>query len=158
MTAAKRKSTPKIGLAAGIRAWASRQTGTWGPVDLCDALDMPYGARKRIRKALRDFVERGEVERLGTGVYRYVGGGQSPALRAPLKSRIFKAAYVAGPAFTVADVMRWAGAPTRCYVQEVLRGLVRSGHVVIAGSRKTPQARVNLYRVPDRARFRKELL
>jgi hypothetical protein len=157
MTAKRKPVTPKAGLAARIRAWASRQPDTWSPVDVCDALDMPYGDRKKIRQALKDFVLRGEVERVETGVYRYMGNPASLA-RSTLKLRILKACYVAGPSFTVADVMRWAEAPDRSWVQEVLRGLVRSGHLARAGWHKTPQARVNLYRVPDRTRFRKEVL
>lgn len=154
-----RKKTPKTGLAASIRAWASGRKKPFRPADLCGGIGVPpSGDRNRVRRAMTDFMARGEIERAGDGRYRYNHAWKRLGKPPVLKAKLLKAAYVAGPAFTVADLMRWSEAPDRSYVQKVLRRLIRSGHVARAGTCRVPLGRENLYRVPDRERFRKELL
>jgi hypothetical protein len=142
-----------------MRAWASRQPGTFSPAELCIGIGViPPDDRLRVRSAIRDFTARGEMERAGEGIYRYNHQWQRQGLPFPLKAKLIKAAYVAGPSFTVADLMRWAEATDRRYVQRTLQKLVRTGHVERTGTRKIPQGRESLYQVPDRNRFRKDLI
>ena len=159
MTARKTKHNPKTGLAARIRAWARLQRGPFSLSEMYYGLDLPYGdARSRARGAIRDFLIRGEMERVGSGLYHYKPEWTVKAQSSLVKTRLIKAMYVAGSTFAVADLMRWAEARDRRYVREVVRHLVRSGYVAHVGSRKLPYSRENIYRVPDRVRFRKELM
>lgn len=159
MTEAQHKQTPKTGLATRIREWASRRRKPFSLISLYKGLGLTPGKpRERARNAIPDFLARGEMERAGGGRYRYNPKWKPQGLPSPLKGRLIKACYVAGPVFKATDIMRWAEAPKRNYVQKLLKKLVQSGYVMKVGMRKVPQGRENLYRISDRARFRKDLM
>ena len=71
----------------------------------------PGPERDRVRHAITDFLARGEMERAGNGLYRYVHAWSRGNKPSPIQARLVKAVYVSGPAFTTADIMRWAEAP-----------------------------------------------
>ncbi|MGD8389626.1 MAG: hypothetical protein PVG49_20940 [Desulfobacteraceae bacterium] len=155
----KRKKIPKTGLAERIRAWASRQREPFSPSDMCYGLDLSFSdERKRARGAIRDFLARGEMRRVGEALYQYNQEWAVQARSSLVKTRLIKAMYVAWFTFTAGDLMRWTDARGRKYVEEVLLSLVRSGYVARVGSHKVPFGRENVYQVPDRDRFRKELM
>ena len=62
------------GLAKQVRE-AAKKLGRFSPSGLADGVDIrTYRDRKMVKNALYDFVRRGEIRRIGKGLYEYVGG------------------------------------------------------------------------------------
>ena len=60
-------------LAERIRE-AAKQLRKFRPKDLSDTIEVrSYREREDVRDSLRDFLRRGEIERIDRGFYRYLG-------------------------------------------------------------------------------------
>lgn len=143
------------GIAKLAREWMQTQGAPWRLDVMVHALGVD---RERLRHALKDFVNRGEVERLSSGRYRYMTGYRKP-LRGDTLPAIYRAMYFM-TTWTSRDIHRMVDAPDTGWVNRVIRRLVKSGHVEICGSRKLEAAigRERIYRISDRERFRTEIM
>jgi len=146
------------GLASRIRAEAAARRGDFTPASVSVALGIPPGpAREVVSNVFGDFVKRGEMVRVGRGLYRYVHSWR-PAARiedVDLR-RIHKAIYVCGE-WTVSDIRRLAGTGGS-HTQKVVRRLVEAGLVRQVARRAALRTVEPVYQVADRNRFRKEML
>jgi len=157
---------PKTGLAARMRAWMLGTTGIFTALDVSDALEFVSAKnRDRVITALRDFSRRGEVMLTGYVekqnrrqlLYRYNSEWKN-GNRAVIMPKIYKAIYVAGT-FSSRDIARLSEAD-RGFVQEIIRKLRRDGLIMKVGRRKCDSGTtaVNLYNIPNRDRYRVEVL
>jgi len=156
---------PKTGLAGRIREWASAQ-GVFTAADLYRALGV-VGDRDTVRKALRDFVRRGEVillppdrRRADAGRvnrYRYHRAWRT-AQKGSMKPRIYKAMYVSGT-WAVTDIVRLTDL-SRDWIDRVVHQLKASGHIAQVGRRLCAHGAgaERVYHIPDRVRFRFEVM
>ncbi len=89
-----------------------------GTEDLSELMGLQsYRDRRKLRDALRDFVERGEMERIRPGAYRYLGRGSGKPTKEYLMWRRLRKG-----ASTVKDLMIFSGAGED-YVREWLGSL-----------------------------------
>lgn len=124
-----------VKIAARMRAEMQKRSGPFHQQEIAAALDLVFDVDKEpMYRAMRDFVRRGEVERLSTGVYRYIGT-TSKTFSAEARERIWKAIRAAR-AFTLDELVRVSGAG-KTYCREYLNILMRHGAVVNAT--KKPQ-------------------
>ena len=110
--------------------------------------------RDAVRSAIRDFVRRGEVIPHGHSHLAYVTGWKSPYQGLSMRSKIVKAMYVSGRAFTAADIKKLSECPDINYVQKTIRKLQRSGHLHSAGKHRA----WTLYRVKSMEKFKVEVM
>ena len=112
----------------------------------------PGPERQRVRRALRDFVLRGEIYCVGNGKYRYKSAYRLGARGSPLRQRILKAMYVSGR-FTVRDieVLSHLG---RNYINKVIRQLTAAGYLARSDA---VQGNERQHRITDRDKFRLEV-
>lgn len=152
----------KNGLAARIREEMKKRVRPFRSVQIAQALGLPPGPEsERVCRAMRDFVTRGEVERVtyrGISCFRY-----NPDYRTPVpakRSRTVKALYLSGT-FTAGQIERLTsgpGGPSVNYIQKVIRELLADGQIEIVTEQKRERSYglERVYRIIDRNRFRKE--
>lgn len=159
---------PKTGFAARMRAWMSGQKKPFTARTVCYALDMVSVENcDKVLFAMRDFARRGEVVRDGylekqnrrqsAALYRYNPEWKN-GNRAAIRPKIIKAIYVAG-IFSSGDIVRLAEAPDRGFVDETIRKLRKAGLIALVGRRRSSgTAAMNLYNIPNRDRYRLEVM
>lgn len=111
----------RTGTIQRVRA-AARKLGTFSPTDIVYELDVELPREKSVRNTVRSLYERGEIERISKGVYRYVDG------KAPVphvRKRIFRAMYVRRK-FCAKDIKILTDAD-KSYIQALIRRLVKRG-------------------------------
>ena len=81
-----------------------------------------YAQKKAVNSALRDFLRRGEIERLEPGRYRYLGRRETTSIR----QRLWDVARRM-TRFTFDDLEQITGAD-REYIREFCRKMVKAGH------------------------------
>ena len=159
----------KTGLAARMRAWMSGQKKPFTARKVCYALDMvSIESCDKVGYAMHDFERRGEVImevrrakqdwRQPAALYRYNHDWKN-GHRAVLMPKIIKAIYVAG-IFSCGDIVRLSEAPDRGFVDYIIRKLREKGMIVNVGRRRCASgtAAENLYNIPNRDRFRLEVM
>lgn len=88
---------------------------------IAEAIGLEEGERKRLHTGLKDFVLRGEVERIGERTYRYINP-TTPKFKKQVMWRLFRARRNV----TLDDLQELAGA-SQNYAAEWLRNLVKIG-------------------------------
>ena len=161
-------ATPKTGRAQEMRAWMRRRRKPFAPADVSAGLGIPPGPeRERVARALRDFLRRGEVARVGQAgqgyLYLYNKAWRREETDSPLKDRIHKAIYLAGSSgvFSSAEIERLATDGTsKNFISKTIKALVDGWFLETVGRRKRERAYglENVYRITDRERFRMEVL
>ena len=134
-----------------------------GPFAFCEmagAFGAPRGRRERghLFNSFYVFVERGEIQRLGDGRYRYRQGWRRP-VKGRLLPRILKAMYLSAE-WSVNDIMFFAETRNRNYIHRVIQRLIARGHIRLKGRRKPFHGRglERVYEIASRERFRVEVL
>jgi len=150
----------KTGLAGRIRAELMKSSRPRSLSSLSRDLGMEHGqARQTMRSALRDFEARGEISRTPSGLIKY-NRAWKRADKAPLKSKILRAMYVQGGSFASTDIRRLVPDAEKSHVEKTIRCLVADARLQRVGRRPCahgPGAEW-LYTVPDRVRFRVEVM
>ena len=122
----------KPGLADRMRDWMRKRKHPFAARQVCDGLDIPKGyERDKVRRALHDFLARGEIQPAGNGKFRYNRAWHKPkpGKKGELKARIFKAMYVSITRFSVSDIQRLSEAPNRNYIYRIIRELIGRGYI-----------------------------
>jgi len=111
------------GLAARMRK-AGRRLQEFGPGELADASDCrTYKERKQAKNTIRDFMRRGEMERIARGRYRYVEQKRKRTL-----TDVIWHLVRSHRRFTTDEIERLSGA-ARATVREYLACLVGYGYL-----------------------------
>ncbi|MFH2012577.1 MAG: hypothetical protein ABIJ37_07765 [Pseudomonadota bacterium] len=153
--------TRKTGLAKRIREWMSVRKNPFTVSHVCNGLGATGRERAQIRAAITDFSDRGEIKRLENGKYQYNRNWRRKQ-RGDKLARIIKAIYVSASAFTSADIQRIAGVADKDkgYVGRIIRNLKKDGYLSRVGRRPCIHGRgvLHLYNIPDREKFKIELM
>ncbi len=159
--------TPKTGLAARMRGWMSVRQRPFTVLEICGALEIPPGReRARVNHAVEDAVRRGELvplppdRRNRNPARRYLyNPGWHRVNKGLLQRRICKAMYVSGT-WAVTDIVRLAEAPSRDWVDRIVRRLRDEGLVRPVGRRVCAHGigTEAVYHLADRDRFNLEVL
>ena len=149
-------TVPKTGLAATMRAIMREKKRPFASKDIHGLI--PGASYNKIRSALTDFIERGEVVRVSPGKYLY-NGPHSSGRRSPLAQKIFKAMYVSSR-FAVSDIQRLTGQEDRGYIDRIVRKLKKSGRLQQVGRRRCIHGAVaeTIWRIKEPQRFRIEVM
>ena len=155
--------TFETGLAKRMRDWMSNKRRAFYPYQVCDGLVIPKGPeRNKVRSAIHDFLERGEIHSAGNGKFRYnhtwlqLRTGKKTQLRA----KILKAIHVSISRFSVFDLQRLSEASNRNYIHRIIRELIAKGYIRKVGWRPAAGGTGNerVYAVINRDRFRIEVM
>ena len=155
--------TPKTGLASRMREWMSKQRRPFSVAQMCDALGIPSGKeREKVRNAIPDFISRAEIFP-AKRIRRQTFYGYNPKWfrinKGTLNKRIYKAMYISGT-FTLSEIQRLSEAPDRSWLDKIARALKKGGHITQIGRRMRSNGIgvENVYHIPDRNRFRLEVM
>jgi hypothetical protein len=149
------------GLAGAIRdvMKGSRYPLTYG--GLYERLSAKPGSeRARILNAVRgDFMLRGEIIKTESGRIKYNHKWRK-GYASPYRDKVIKAISLQTGVFTYKDIINLIEGVERNYIEEIMRELVKQGHVTREGRHTTPGVSgfVFLYRVADRLKFRLEVM
>ena len=148
-------------LASRMRAEMSGRKKPFRSVEIARALGLAPGPeREKATKAMQDFLARGEVRRVGPGLYVCQGVGiKRPA---PMKRKVLKAMYVTGR-WTTGEILKLVAPEIKIskdYIQRITAALRSAGLVEVLGTQKRPAAYgiESIYRITDRDRFRREVM
>ena len=126
---------------------------------VCTDLGVTPGPdRQHLRRALRDFVLRGEIYSIGNGKYRYKSAYRLGARAGPLRQRILKAMYVSDRFTPGAIELLCSASPVKAdrnYINKVIRRLTAAGYLVRLGR---VQGNERQYRIANRDRFHVEVM
>ena len=123
----------KPGIARCVReAFAER--GTIRTAELARELGFSY---EQVAAAVGDMFRRGELVRVGFGIYSYTGKRIRRRNPPRLLRQICKAIHAKG-VFTAREILLLCGAE-RSYVHKTLRRLVREGFIEQIGTKKGPK-------------------
>jgi len=135
-------------------------------LEVAIGLGVPPGRqREDVAKAVRDFVRRGEIIELAPDQRRkrkkkrfLYNHEWRKKQKGVLNRRIFKAMYVCG-SFTVSEVVRLTGLK-RDWVDRLVPRLRKSGFIIPVARRLCAHGAgaERIYHIPDRDRFRLEVL
>ena len=113
-----------MSLAGRIRI-AAKQLRTFRVRDLADtALIKTYHERRSIRSTIRDFVRRGEMERIDVGLFRYIQLPKKVTIRQRLWNVVRR---LKSPLFSLDDLERFTEAK-RETISDFCKWLVNSGY------------------------------
>jgi hypothetical protein len=164
-----RKKIPKTGLATRMREWMQARTGSVGERrffsrELYEALEIPPGyEREKARKALADFLTRGEdtfrFNRKRNRRHYLYNRAWCKAQKGEIKRRMLKCMYVS-PVFAMTDIRRLAGIKDRHWIGRIIRKLLTRGYLQQIGRRLSAHGAgvEKVYRVIDRDKFKLELM
>ena len=163
------KGIKKTGLTRRMRKWMQERTGSTGerrffPRELYEALGIPPGyEREKARKALTDFLTRGEVtfrfnQKRNRRHYSY-NQTWLKAKKGEIKQKMFKAMYVSSD-FSMSDIRRLAGIKDRHWIGRTIRKLLASGHLQQISRRLCAHGSgaEKVYRVINRDTFKLEMM
>lgn len=152
---------PRDGLAAEIREVMKGSRYPLTYAGLYERLKAKPGAeRARILNAVRgDFMLRGEIIRTESGRIKYNHKWRK-GYASPYRDKVIKAISLQTGVFTYRDIISLIEGVERNYIEEIMRDLVKRGHVTREGRHTTPGVSgfVFLYRVADRLKFRLEVM
>jgi hypothetical protein len=121
----------------------------FSPAEVARALRI---SREKVQDALKDFLRRGEIGRIGQGRYLYKGSEMLNKRPATINPRIYRAMY-AQTIFSAREVSVLADAKKNT-VHKAMKRLRKAGEIVKAGRRKSPRGDIeNTYRLGDRDAF-----
>lgn len=104
---------------------AASKLGHFTAAELGDAVSVQsFEDQRRVRQTITDFVSSGEVERTGSGQYRYKGKDESGEV--PIYERMHAAMRFLKKRFSINDIILISGS-SRAYAQEFLRKQVADG-------------------------------
>jgi len=149
-------NTVRTGLAGRMRKAMKAWDGEFAIREIGAALGItdPH-ERDRLSAARRDFLQRGEIERVAVGRYRYNHAWRpAPTREGVVQAHTLHKAIYVSARFTAGDIQRRTGARQLTSIHRALRRLAAAGYIRAEGRRGH---RV-VYRVVSRDRFRKELL
>jgi len=165
------RKTSKTGLAQHMREWMKKRNRPFTGRMICDGLGAEtWAERLKIHNAVPDFLRRGEIvehipvhppkrkRRQNVKRYKYNHSWRR-VQKGKNKAKILKAMYVSSTEFAASDIERLSEAG-RNHVSRIIKSLVIDGTVTIVG-RRTCAAGVgaeNLYNIPNRERFRVEVM
>ena len=158
-------NVPKTGIASQMRSWMADRKGSFSLEQLLEAMRIPTGKeRDTARRALRDFIHRGEVLRIEQNIrqtFRYNAAWRSP-LKGNIRPKVLKAMRLLSfhGCFAVSDIQRMAEVPDRSYVGKITRRLTNAGYLSRQGKRHCAHGSGEefLYRMVDVDRFRIEVM
>ena len=154
------KENPKTGLAGKVRELLKARVRAMSPVGICEALNIPRGPdRVAIWDTLKDFQERGEIQKTEKGRFRYNHVHQK-VVKGQLKQMVIKAVYVSISGFSASDIQKLSGVRDKHYIQRIMRKLVSGGHIIQISRRKCAHGRgiERVFSIIDRAKFRLDLV
>ncbi|GAG23876.1 unnamed protein product [marine sediment metagenome] len=121
------------------------------PVYFCLCAKTP-AEKQKVRQAMWDFKQRGEVQDDGCGLFKY-NPDWKHGRHSPVRKKIIKAMYL-HPVFTVADIQGHTESEGRNYIDRIVARLIQGGHLAARGILRGQR----ILRVVDRERFRVEVV
>lgn len=149
-----------------MRGWMAETCRSFTVEQLYEGVGaLTPGERFRVKRAMRDFLKRREIERLPLKDnrrqirYRYNHKWKREAKPGGLKRKILKAMYVSGT-FATTDIRRLSEVPERSFIDKLVARFVKSGLLRVVGRRPCAHGAgaENLYHIADRMRFRIEVM
>lgn len=148
----------KSGLANKMRDWMRGTRRPFAPKDVAAGIGIPPGPeRERVARVMQNFLDRGEVEKLSKGTYRY-NHAWRPKIKGKYLKRLYRAMFVSG-SFTTGEIAALAGC-SKSHAHKTIARLRSQGHAEQIGQKKGPDrcSIEHVYRVRDRTRFRGEVM
>lgn len=141
----------QIGLAAKVRT----QLQEWSSFKVFTAKEVAHkiGAeRTQIQDLFRDMMRRGEIVRVGIGLYQYRSGHKLKSQPYTLAPRVYRAIH-AKRHFSAREISVITDGKKNS-VQKVIRSLIRRGAIRAGGSQKTLRGHIErVYWIKDSNQF-----
>ena len=155
---------PKTGLTGRIRTWMKERRGTFTSTRYCDDAGLHGSERDRAVKTFRDFLRRGEIERVPDkrnqrqNFYKYNHAWKKP-VEGYLKKKILKAMYIS-VSFAITDIKRLAATDSRSFIDKTAKKLMKDGYLIVIGRRRCGHGAGAelIYHIKDRDKFRVEVM
>lgn len=136
--------------ASRVREHISGLLSEFTPAEVTRDLELPHGGV--VRDVLKDMALRGEVKRMESGRYRYLGFQPAWGARRSIKPRMYRAMHVKR-AFTAADIAMLADAGMN-FTSKVIRQLLDEDDIERVGKKRNRNNQpIWIYRVRHLDRF-----
>lgn len=142
-----REKPYRTGMAARVRAAASKIKGAFFREDIVIHLDLWAREMKTFDTCWLDMQRRGELIKHGNIKFEYYTYNPAVAPKADVKNRIMRAMHVKG-AFSAADIVKLTEAD-RSYIYATIRRMVKAGELEFTGFHE----QVKRFRVRNSEKF-----